>query len=128
MASKRVRVDLEYIFRASPTILYTFVTTNTCLVRWYCDEVDITNDTFTFHWAGSQEQAHMIDDIEDERVRFKWDDADDEDEFLEFRIYKSDVTNETILEITEFCDDDEVDELKSMWNILIEKLRHECGG
>lgn len=128
MASKRIRVDLEYIFRASPTILYNFVTTNTCLVRWYCDDVDITNDIFTFYWTGSQESVIMVDDIEDERVKFIWKDADNPDEYLEFRMYKSDVTNETILEVTDFCDDDEVDEIRSVWNILIDKLRHECGG
>ncbi len=128
MASKRVKVDLEYIFRASPTILYNFVTTNTCLVRWYCDEVDITNDVYTFHWAGSQERAFMIDDIEDERVRFEWEESGEDNEYLEFRMYKSAVTNDTILEITDFCDDDEVDEINSVWRLLIEKLKHECGG
>ena len=128
MATKRVRVDLEYIFRASPTILYNFVTTNTCLVRWYCDDVDITNDVFTFHWTGSSEKAFLIDDIEDERVRFEWEFADEDGEFLEFRMYKSDVTNETILEITDFCDDDEVNATKDLWNRLMDKLRHECGG
>ncbi|MCZ2337517.1 MAG: ATPase, partial [Chitinophagales bacterium] len=107
MAVKRVRLDLEYIFRASPTILYNFVTTNACLVRWYCDDVDITNDTYTFNWAGSTEVALLIDDIEDERVKFEWEDAAP-DEFLEYRMYKSDITNETILEITDFCDEDEV--------------------
>jgi len=98
------------------------------LVRWYCDDVDITNDIFTFYWTGSQESAIMVDDIEDERVKFIWKDADNPDEYLEFRMYKSDVTNETILEVTDFCDDDEVDEIRSVWNILIDKLRHECGG
>lgn len=128
MASKRVKIDLEFIFRASPTILYNFVTTNTCLVRWYCDEVDITSDVFTFYWTGSHERAFLIDDIEDERVRFEWEDAENPNEYLEFRMYKSHVTNETILEITDFCDDDDIAGLKDLWNQLIDKLKHECGG
>lgn len=128
MASKRVKIDLEFIFRASPTILYNFVTTNTCLVRWYCDEVDITSDVFTFYWTGSHERAFLIDDIEDERVRFEWEDAESPNEYLEFRMYKSHVTNETILEITDFCDDDDIAGLKDLWNQLIDKLKHECGG
>ncbi|KXK37410.1 MAG: activator of HSP90 ATPase 1 family protein [Saprospiraceae bacterium] len=127
MAVKRVRLDLEYIFRASPTILYNFVTTNACLVRWYCDDVDITNDTYTFNWAGSTEVALLIDDIEDERVKFEWEDAAP-DEFLEYRMYKSDITNETILEITDFCDEDEVGEVTDFWNNLMNVLHKECGG
>jgi uncharacterized protein YndB with AHSA1/START domain len=125
---KRVQVELEFIFKASPAILYTFITTPACLVRWYCDEVDINNDVFSFYWTGSREKAFMIDDIEEERVRFHWEDAESEEEYLEFRMYKSDVTNETILEITDFCDEDEVQENKDLWNTLITDLKKECGG
>ncbi|MBP6235697.1 MAG: activator of HSP90 ATPase 1 family protein [Saprospiraceae bacterium] len=125
---KRVRLDMEFIFRASPTILYTFMTTPACLVRWYCDEVDITNDVYTFYWSGSSEVAYLLDDIEDERVRFEWEDADDPNEFLEFRMYKSDITNETIVEITDFCDENETQEVKDLWSTLMIDLRKECGG
>lgn len=124
---KRVSFDVEFIFRASPAILYQFITTPSCLVRWFCDEVDINGERYTFTWQGADEDAEMIDDIEEERVRFKWDDAEDE-EYLEFRMYKSDVTNETILEITDFCDDDEVNETKELWNSQVKTLQIECGG
>jgi len=124
---KRVSFDIEFIFRASPAILYQFITTPSCLVRWFCDEVDINGEKYTFTWQGADEDAEMIDDIEEERVRFKWDDAE-EDEYLEFRMYKSDVTNETILEITDFCDDDEVGETKELWNSQVKTLQIECGG
>jgi len=70
----------------------------------------------------------MVDDIEEERVRFQWEDADDEKEFLEYRFYKSDVTNETILEITDFCDDGEQEEVSDLWTTQIDKLRMACGG
>jgi uncharacterized protein YndB with AHSA1/START domain len=118
---------MEFIFRASPAILYKFITTPSCLVRWFCDEVDITGDTYSFSWNGAEEIAEMVDDIEEERVRFQWEEADDS-EFLEFRMYKSDVTNETVLEITDFCDDDEVDEQKELWASQVSAMRIECGG
>jgi len=70
----------------------------------------------------------LIDDIEDERIRFKWQDADDEEEYLEFRMRKSPVTNETILEITDYCDDDEVDDQKQLWQSQVKMLRQETGG
>ena len=128
MKRKRVKLDLEFIFRASPAIIYTFITTSECLVRWYCDEVDITNETFTFYWSGSSEVAYLIDDIEEERVRMKWEDADDPEEYLEFRMYKSDITNETILEITDYCDADEVQEISDLWATQMVELKKECGG
>lgn len=125
---KRVKLDLEFIFRASPKILYQFFTTPSTLIRWFCDEVDIQGDTYTFVWSGSEEVAELVDDIEEERLRFKWEDADDEEEYFEVRMNRSPVTGETILEITDFCDDDEVDDQRQLWESQIKRLRQETGG
>jgi len=89
--------------------------------------VDIINDTYTFFWSNNAEVAIMVDDIEEERVRYRWESADDK-EYLEFKIYKADITNETILEITDFCDDDEVQETVDLWNTLMVDLKKESGG
>ncbi|GAA5220331.1 START-like domain-containing protein [Membranihabitans marinus] len=123
---KRVSFDLEFLFKASPTILYKFLTTPSCLVRWFCDAVDITGDTYTFEWSGFEETAFMIDDFEEERIRFQWEEYPDE--FFEFKIDISPVTNETILTITDYCDSDEQDEQKELWNSQITKLKRETGG
>ena len=124
----RVKIEMEFIFRASPTILYKFLTTPSNLIRWFCDEVDITGEVYTFAWKGSEEIATMIDDIEDERIRFKWEEADDDEEFLEFRMMRSPVTGETILEITDYCDSDEISDQKQFWENQIKMLRQETGG
>lgn len=124
----RAKFDLEFIFRASPAILYRFITDPACLIRWFCDTCDINSEVYTFVWDGAEEHAEMIDDIEEERIRFRWQDADDIAEYLEFRFYKSSVTNETVMEITDFCDDDEVESQKDLWASQIAVLRIECGG
>lgn len=124
---KRIPFDMEFIFRASPAILYKFLTTPSCLIRWFCDEVDISGDTFTFNWNGAEEIAELVDDIEEERLRFHWEDAS-QGEFLEFRMYRSPVTGETVLEITDFADADEVDDQKELWESQIKDLRKETGG
>lgn len=124
----REKIQMEFILRASPAIIYRFITSPTAIVRWFCDEVDITGDLYTFSWNGAEEQAEMLDDIEEERIRFRWLDADDEDEYLEFKMYKSKITNETILEITDFCDDDEVEEQKDLWENQVRQLKVESGG
>ncbi|MFZ1786900.1 MAG: START-like domain-containing protein, partial [Saprospiraceae bacterium] len=38
---RREKIDLEFIFKASPAIVYQFLTQPACLVRWFCDAVDI---------------------------------------------------------------------------------------
>lgn len=123
----RVSYDMEFLFRASPTILYRFLTDPACLIRWFCDGVDKEGDVFSFNWEGEEEVADLVDDIEEERLRFRWQESDD-GEYFEFRMYKSDVTDETVMEITDFCDDDEVDDQRELWASQMEALRKETGG
>lgn len=125
---ERVKFTQEFLFRASPAILYTFLTTPSCLTRWFCDEVDINNDVYTFVWSGSAEDAEVIQDIEDELLTFRWEESEEEEEFLEFRITKSPVTGETIMEITDFADEGEVDDQKALWESQMQRLRAEMGG
>ena len=125
---KRVKIDLEFIFRASPTILYKFLTTPACLIRWFCDEVDINDKTFTYTWSGADELADLLEDIEEERLKFKWHDAEDAEEYLEFRMTKSPITNTSILEITDFCDEDEIEDTKALWESQMKTLQNVTGG
>ena len=122
----RVQVKMEFMFKASPSILYLFVTQPTGLVRWFCDKVDNIGDRYTFSWEGDEEEAVMVDDLEEERVKYVWDERPDE--FLQFRIYRTDITNETILEVTDYCDDDEVIEQQDIWQMYIRKFKTFCGG
>jgi len=125
----RVKYTLEFLFRASPTILYNFITTPACLVRWFCDEVDITpGGKYTFFWSGSDEVAEVIESEPGDFIKFQWEDAEDEEEYLEFKMSKSPVTGETILLITDFADEDDLEDQKQLWQTQIEKLRVETGG
>lgn len=117
----RVQFQTEFMFKASPSIIYLFVTQPTTIIRWFCDKVDNVGDHYTFSWDGDSEEATLVIDIEDEMVKYQW--VDREEEFLQFRIYKTDITNETILEITDFCDDDEVQEQKDIWEVYIKKFK-----
>lgn len=127
MSNKRTSFEQEFIFKASPGILYQFITYPDRLVMWFCDGVDITDEIYTFEWDGAEEEWEMVDDIQEERIRFHILDNDD-GEYLEFKMYKSDITNETILELTAFADEDEVEEEKTFWENQLRKLKVACGG
>lgn len=125
---KRVKIELEFILRASPTIVYQFITQPACLIRWFCDEVDVEQDRYVFNWAGSEEEAELLEDIEDERLRFRWLEADEPGEYFEYNMRKSPLTGETVLEIIDFCDEDEVADQKELWESQLVRLRQETGG
>ncbi|MBK7231751.1 MAG: activator of HSP90 ATPase 1 family protein [Saprospiraceae bacterium] len=122
----RVSFQTEFMFKASPSIIYLFITQPTAIIRWFCDKVDNVGDDYTFSWDGDEESAKLALDIEDELVQYIWHERPDE--FLQFRIYKTPITNETILEVTDYCDDDEVQEQKDIWEVYIKKFKTFCGG
>ena len=124
---QRVKFTMEFMFRSSPAILYQFLTTPSCLIRWFCDGVDIQGNIYVFVWEGSTQSAEILDDIEEELIRFRWLDAEDGAEFLEFKITTAPVTDDTILEITDFSDEDELDDQKMLWEAQMEHLRKEMG-
>jgi hypothetical protein len=43
-------------------------------------------------------------------------------------MYKSEITDETVLEITDYADEDEQDELRELWENQVHELIHETGG
>ncbi len=124
----RVPVNMEFISKASPAIIYKFLTTPSCLVRWFCDSVDILETEYTFSWDGSEEVAHLVEDREEERLKFKWEEAETEAEYLEFTMYKSPITGETVIEIIDFADEGEEQEIRDLWSTQIETLKRVAGG
>ncbi len=122
----RVPIKMEFLFKASPNIIHKFLTMPDCIIRWFCDECRVVDDYYVFGWEGNEEIALLVDDFEEELVRFHWDDSPD-NELLEFKISTQEVTNETVVELVAFADADEVEEEKSYWNIQMENLRRATG-
>lgn len=124
----RTKLQLEFLFKASPNILYTFLTTPACIVRWFCDKAEVDEHQITYSWSGNEEVALILNDHEEEVLRLKWADSEYDSEYLEYKISESPVTGETILELTDFCDESELNDTRQYWNQQIKNLQKECGG
>jgi hypothetical protein len=59
-------------------------------------------------------------------IRFHWAHAP-VDEFFEFRIEKSEVTNQTILIIRDFADKKDIKDQSQLWNYQVKDLFHRLG-
>lgn len=125
--SKTVSFELEYMFRASPSLLFGFLSTASGLTLWFADSVDIEDDVVVFGWEGNEDTAYLLESVENERIRYRWDYMD-EDEYFEFRLGKSEVTGETILQITDFAEADEIEGQRLLWNRQIRNLSTQVGG
>lgn len=122
----RKKFKVEFLFRASPKIVYSFLSSPDNLTRWFCDDCNLIDGQFSFDWEGNEEIAFLLESQEDSYLRLQWEDFPDE--YLEYKMSRSEVTAETILEITAFCDEDEVEEEKDFWATQMESLRRAMGG
>ncbi|HNW00194.1 MAG TPA: START-like domain-containing protein, partial [Chitinophagales bacterium] len=111
---------------SSPLVLYNCLTTATGLQQWFADIVDNDGNTFYFTWNNDTETAELISTEEDDFIRFRWD-WQDEGEYFEFRIDKTEITNDTILYITDFAEDRELDAQKRLWDAQIQNLIKRIG-
>ena len=64
-----------------------------------------------------------------ENTKFRWLEAEEEgeDTYFEFRIRMDDLTGENSLVITDFADDDEVEDAKDLWRAQVNRLRQVLG-
>ena len=124
----RKRIDLEYIFSSSVTILFSRLSSAPGLAEWFSDDVKHDGNIFTFVWDGIGEEAELVDMKKNSYVRFKWLDADDEEEFFEFSLHVEPLPEEVALIITDFVDADEEGDTIELWNKQVEMLHRTVGG
>ena len=124
--SKKVKYTLEYPIRCSPGILYEFLSTPAGLQEWFADKVDERDDLFSFSWNGTTDKAELLESEEDKFVKFRWTHMT-KDEYFEFRIEKSEVTNQTILVVKDFADKKDIKDQSQLWEYQVKELFHRLG-
>ncbi len=124
--SKKIRYTLEYPVRCSPGILYEFLSTSTGLQEWFADKVEDQDGVFSFAWNGSAEEAEVLESEENKSIRFHWV-GSPKDEYFEFSIEKSEVTNLTILIINDFAEKKEIKDQSQLWETQVKELFHRLG-
>ena len=126
MADK-VKYSIGFIMHSSPAFLYQYLSTPDGLSEWFADNVNSRSDVYTFIWDGSEEQAKRLSYKTNERIKYKWLTDDEEGTFFEFKIVVDDLTSDVSLIVTDFADDDEVDEGKMFWENQISELKQTIG-
>ena len=127
--SKKKLFSLEYVFQASPQLLYQYLSTPSGLSEWFADNVNFRGENFLFIWDDTEEKARMIQNKSNERIRFQWDNGkeDDAEYYFEFKIEVDEITKDLSLVVFDFADEDEYDESKLLWDSLISDLKQVLG-
>jgi uncharacterized protein YndB with AHSA1/START domain len=121
--------SLEYDFHASPQLLFQYLSTPSGLSEWFADNVNSRGEQFTFIWDDSEETALLLQKKNNDKVKFQWqnDEEDDEDYYFEFKIQVDEITKDVSLIVTDFAEEDELEESKMLWDNLVSDLKQVLG-
>ncbi len=125
----KVRYELEFPLNSSPQLLYQYISTPSGLSEWFADNVNSRGEFFTFIWDGSEEKARLSSKKSDEKVKFRWIDEDnkDTDFYFELRILEDEITKDVSLMVTDYAVEEDLDEVKLLWESQISDLKHVIG-
>ena len=125
--SDKIKFEIEFPIHASPKMLYQYFATPSGLSEWFADNVNSRGEEYTFIWDGAEETAKMLTKKRNSKIRFKWEETEGDDSYFEFRIQVDALTNDVSLMITDFADEDEVEDSKMFWENQISQLKHTIG-
>ena len=125
----KIKFEIEFPIHASPQLLYQYISTPSGLSEWFSDNVNSRGELFTFIWDDSEEIAKLLNKKTGERIKFRW--MEDEDEgsscYFEIRIQVDEITKDVSLMVTDFAEEDEVEESKMLWTNQISSLKQVLG-
>ena len=125
--AEKVEFSMEFVVKASPKMLYKFLATPSGLSEWFADNVNSRGKKFTFIWDGSEETALLINKKADSHIKFRWEEEEDDDAYFEFRLETDDLTGDVSLIITDFAEEDEIEESQLLWESQVNSLLHAIG-
>lgn len=124
--SDKIKFEIEFVIQSSPQMLYQYLSTPSGLSEWFADNVNSRGEIFVFIWDGSEEEAKLLKRKSDEFVKFSWEENDD-DSYFEMKIIVDEITKDVSLFITDFAEEDEVEEAKMLWENQVGDLKQQLG-
>lgn len=123
----KIKYEMEFPIHVSPGLLYQYISTPSGLSEWYADNVNSRGEFFTFIWDESEEEAKLLSKKSLEKIKFRWLEDEGTDFYFELRIQVDEITKDVSLMITDFAEEDEVEEGKMLWENMVSSLRQILG-
>jgi len=120
----------EYELRASPKVLFPYISSASGLSQWFASKVTVMpNQVYDFIWDNESHPARQISLRQNKSVRFEFvgENGASDHNYIDFRVDVSELTQSTFLRITDYSSNTDGEELKSLWDGLIDKLKEIVG-
>lgn len=116
--------QLEFYLKASQASLYELISTPSGFSEWFCDDVDVADNMYTFKWGDETETAECLAQRFGQYTRFRWVEDQEEDPlaFFELRIRIDSMTNETCLVVTDHAWPKDIEEERALWESQVQTL------
>lgn len=121
--------ELEYILKTSPKVLNNVLFTPDGLADWFCDDINVKEDIYSFEWDGYTEEARLLGMKSGQFIKWQWleDEEEDLDTYFELKYKIDPITNAVIFTVTSFASEDEMEESKALWEQHINDLKRLIG-
>ena len=126
---KKEKIKMEYMLKGGTEgIIWNIISTPTGLETWFADKVNSQDKVFTFRWGKTEtRQAELVSSRTNQLVRFHWTDDEERKSYFELKIVYNELTEDLTLEVTDWAEPGEEDDLKELWDSDIEKLKRVSG-
>ena len=123
------KIKMEYMLKGgTENIIWSIISNPSGLETWFADKVTANDRIFTFRWGKTEErEAELISFRTNNLVRFHWLDDTDRKSYFELKIVYNELTEDLMLEVTDWAEPDEKEDLQDLWNSDIDKLRRLSG-
>ena len=127
--TEKIKFELEFLLNTSGKVLENMISTPGGLAEWFADDVNIKDDVLTFLWDGSTEDARLLTKRTSDKVKWQWisDEEEGLDSYCELRYEIDPMTKVVVLYVTDFAEEDDMDEAKRLWEQQISELKRVLG-
>jgi uncharacterized protein YndB with AHSA1/START domain len=117
----------EYPFKASPKVLYNYISTPGGLQQWFADNVSVKPDQkYGIEWDGKEHIA-VVWKKPNKSIKFDFQ-GEDEGNVLEIRLEQGELDGATYLYVTDISKNNNEDDLRDLWDGLVSELKEIVGG
>ena len=121
------KFHIEYDMRNTPVaMLWSYISTAYGFKEWFAANARQTGKEVVLDWNGVEQTVQIVAIRTDKFVRYHWAEENDKS-YFELRISQSELTDGTMLTVTDFAEPDDVEEAKDLWNYQIETLQRILG-
>ena len=123
------KIRMEYMLKAgSPNIVWSIISTPTGLETWFADKVSVKDKTYTFQWGKTEKREAEVTNIRSNSfIRFHWLDDEEKRSYFELRLIYNELTEDMMLEVTDWAEPDEIEDMRGLWDSEIEKMKRISG-